>query len=152
MLNVSRPIVITLNEPDAAGRLASRVLPIELPPLATPLTQDELRRQFETLRPAVVAAILSLLSTALRRLPGLPAPAASRFPEATHWAAGALEAINEKDLVCVTQPKNQFEAALIALIERSEGVWTGTATDLVRELSANLTPRALSQKLKESNP
>jgi hypothetical protein len=141
--NLSRPVVITTNEAGAVERLSSRVLTVELPALPNPLPQDELHRRFEAMRPALVGALCTLLSTALRRLPGMPLPEASRFPEAAQWAAAALDTIDEKELFCVTQ------SDLVNLIFESNGEWTGTASELKAALNSSLTPRALSQSLSE---
>ena len=143
--NLSRPIVITTNEPDAASRLASRVLPVHLPALEAPLPQDEVRKQFETLRPSLVAAILTLLSTALRRLPDTPSPDAARFPEAVQWAQAALEPEDPNELVCVTRPHDKLEADLTDLVINQP--WKGTATELKEALSSPLSTKALSQAL-----
>ena len=156
MQNTSRPILLTTNDPTAADRLTARTLAIELPALASPIPQDDLRQRFESLRPSLVAALLSLLSTALRRLPGSPIPENTRFPEAVQWAAAALETIDANELISVTRPDapapapaDPLQTALAALLEQNKGQWKGTATELTEALNVPLTPRALSQKLKK---
>jgi hypothetical protein len=140
--NLSRPIILTINEEGAADRLAHRVLPVDLPPLTNPLPPDELRAQFEALRPSLVAALLTLLSTALRRLPDTPCPQGARFPEAAQWAAAAFEGLDLNELVCVTQPQNPLEAKLSSVITGAGGTWKGTATQLVAALDSHLSARA----------
>ncbi len=152
MQNVSRPIIITTNEPDAADRLSSRILPVELPELPDPLPNDELNRRFEEHRKSIVEGILLLLAVALRCLPGMPFPEKARFPEAVQWATAALLDVDQKELVCVTRAENKLQADLIKITTEGGGEWKGTATELVAALNLKLTARALSQKLAEIHP
>ncbi len=152
MQNVSRPIIITTNEPDAADRLSSRILPVELPELPDPLPNDELNRRFEEHRKSIVEGILLLLAVALRCLPGMPFPEKARFPEAVQWATAALVDVDQKELVCVTRAENKLQADLIKITTEGGGEWKGTATELVAALNLKLTARALSQKLAEIHP
>ena len=149
MQNVSRPIIITTNEEGAVDRLSNRVLHVQLPELRDPLPQEELMQLFESKRQQIVEAILTTLSTALRRLPEVSRPKNARFPEAIQWALAALPQLDEKKLVCVTKPKTKLEANLYKLVEDNGGEWKGTATDLAAKLQSKLTARALSQKLSE---
>ena len=147
--NVSRPIIITTNEEGAVDRLANRVLHVQLPALPNPLPQEELLKRFESQRQQIVEAILTTISTALSRLPEMPLPQNARFPEAIQWACAAMPSLDEKNLVCVTKPKNKLEADLYKLTVDNGGEWKGTATELAKLLNSKLTARALSQKLNE---
>ena len=147
--NTSRPILLTINETDAAQKLHSRILPVELPPLESPLPPEELHKRIEAMRAAVFPALMTLLSTAIRRLPEVPLPQNARFPEATQWFEAAMSTQDEKELVCVTSPENSFEAKIMDLLAANGGEWKGTASELNAILETDLIPRALSVEIRK---
>jgi hypothetical protein len=57
--------------------------------------------------------------------------------------------LDPKELFCVTQPQNKFEADLTDLVNKEGGEWKGTASELAKALNSPLSARALSVKLDE---
>ncbi len=153
MQNVSRPIVITTNEPDAADRLSSRILPVELPEVtrSTPQrrTQPPLRRapQIDRRRhPASPSRSRSAVCRACRsrKKRDSPKPCNGPPPHSSmsikkSWFASPERKTNCKPTSSKSPPKEE---------ESGEG----TATELVAALNLKLTARALSQKLAEIHP
>jgi len=174
----TRPI--TLNGiDDLSGRsdLLSRAIVITLPPFAAGKrrSEKELEAELAALRPGLLGALCDAVSTALRRLPEVKLDDPPRMADfaawvvaaepALPWKAGqflAAYAANREAASELALEMDRFAGLLISMM-RDLGSWSGTATDLLRDVHEELgqevrsndvpnTPRGLSNQLRRLAP
>jgi hypothetical protein len=144
--------------------LTNRALIVSLPEIPPGKCRPELEllNTFLQAFPAILGALCSAVSTALRRLPDLPLPS-GRLPDAFAWILAASPA-----LVCPgDEPftEDEIRAAFAAHLPRTvpqavrdlmhqQTEWSGTATELCDLLQPLITasPRGLSQHLHDAVP
>lgn len=96
LIRACRPVILNgipdlLHRPD----LADRSIGIELPPIADQkrLAESDLRRKLDELQPGLLGGLLDAVSTALRRLPDVTAPALPRMADFVRWVMAAEPAL-----------------------------------------------------------
>jgi hypothetical protein len=176
LFDAARPVILNgiediVERPD----LADRAVFLTLEPISEERRrpETELWAEFETERPRILGALLDAVVEGLRRLPmtrlpGLPRMAdfalwataceTALWPTGTFWAAycsnrdEAVEGVIEADPV----------AAAVRALMSKQTVWTGTASDLLVELTEGVderisktktwpdSPRALSGRLRRA--
>jgi hypothetical protein len=148
VLAFRRAIVMTSIDPGAfAGDLAERLLVIELQPILETQRRPEaeVRAAYAEARPAILASLLTLLSAALRTLPGL---SLDRMPRMADFARvlKAVDSVQREhewstlddylsastDVAADVLEGDRFAKAVIALAE--SGAWEGTSTDLLAKV------------------
>ena len=165
---IARPIILAAPHDETqpawtpARSLSNRTVMIQRNPIKRLLPQAALWSEFESLRPAMLAALAQAAVTALHRIRHIDLPHVTRFPDAAVWAAAAAPAlgVSEQAMVeAITDPaaiwigSHPLRDALVALLA-SNNAWTGDATALLNQLRliaprAQLpnTPKRLSQAL-----
>ena len=154
---VRRPAVFAVTSqwspaPDFARRALTITL-ADLPPDRL-RSETEIFDQFTPAYPAVLGALCSALSTALRRRPEIQLTGDLRHPDTLAWALAAAPALGytESEMqealtgTAAPPPLFQFLDSLLA----ETGHWSGTATALFRLLPPDPkfgNPRALKQAL-----
>jgi putative DNA primase/helicase len=168
VFEVARPIIL-ISPHDETQRawtpprtLANRTLTIQLQHIALPRPEAAIWSTFETLRPAVLAALSDAVATALFRIRDIDLGNVPRFPDCATWTAAAAPALglDEAAVINAFADPNSVWAGSDPLREaihellRSTGAWTGEATDLLNQLRARVplaalpsTPKGLSQAL-----
>jgi hypothetical protein len=178
LFDASRPIILNGIE-DVVERpdLADRGLFLTLEPISEERRrpEEELRAAFDRERPGILGALLDAVVEGLRRLPETRLPKPPRMADFALWATACETALwpegtfwsaycgNRDKAVEDVIEANPVAAAVRALMSL-QGVWTGTATDLLKDL-AKVTdepfarckdwptnPRALAGKLRRIAP
>jgi hypothetical protein len=148
VLKLARPMILVTPTDEARAAwtaprsLSNRTLTIDLPPLAALRPEASIWAQFEALQPAVLGALATAVSTALRRLREVDLGNVARFPDCANWAAAAAPALALDPVAIVaafTDPNamwsgsDSLREAMHAFLE-SHGAWNGTATGLLSQL------------------
>lgn len=169
-----RPIILNgIEEIATAGDLLDRTITVNLTviPETQRKTEEELDAAFERAQPRILGALLDAVSAALRNRGKVHLPSLPRMADFTVWVTAAEEAIgwqpltffrvytgNREEASLSELEASPIGAAVLNLMEKHDE-WTGTATDLLKELknhaedSATYHPRwpkngnALSGKL-----
>jgi energy-coupling factor transporter ATP-binding protein EcfA2 len=166
---VARPIILIAphDETRAAWTpprtLASRTLTVDLPPFAAPRPEFAIWRDFEALRPAMVATLCDAVSQAMRGIRDVDLSQVSRFPNSAVWAAAAAPALGLKeseiveafgDRTATWSGSDPLREAVHTLLDQTGGEWFGDATTLLQDLRAQIpdaafpsTPKGLTQAL-----
>lgn len=166
--NYARPILLTVTDrwvspSDLASRSITAALPA-IPPQRRS-TELHLRAVFNEAMPAILGALCTALSAALRRLHSgecrTVLESAPRCADALAWALAAAP-----ELACTQQEMRDAFAGLpmvsqivppiveaIRAFLAPQGQWTGAAADLIRLLPRSTSytaPRTLSEHLREN--
>jgi hypothetical protein len=177
----SRPVLLTgiaaemVNRPD----LLDRALVVELPTVA-----DHNRRPYaeiwsalEAARPAVLGALLDVVSAGLKALPSVTLDKSPRMADFTHWVeacSGALSWGFGEFAAMLLQQREELDGEALALwsvwpalsqyLQWHHGVFEGTVAELLRKLKADKalepwvtadwprTPKGLGVQLKQFTP
>jgi putative DNA primase/helicase len=166
--NASRPMILTgINNLATRGDLADRSLPFHLAaiPETSRLTDQEIKEGFEYAHPRVLAALLDIVVTGLRRMESVKRQKRplGRMADFTLWGFAVAPAVgwSEDDfrLAYRATRKEAFEAVIendpvaagiLALMygEREGGTWQGSATELwhtLVEAAGEPKPRGFPQ-------
>jgi hypothetical protein len=155
-VELHRPILITTTagwNPDQA--LASRAITVRLAPLtaATRRTESDLWTEFEFSRPQILAALCQATSAALAHYDATRLHSTPLHADAAHWATAALPDQAQSIVNALNEiPATPIIDSIAAFVE-NQATWTGTATDLLHEISvtsvtAAVTANALSHHLR----
>jgi hypothetical protein len=174
LFNSVRPIILNGIE-DIVSRadLTDRAVLLTLKPIpeAERKPEAELKTAFEAKRPLILGALLDAVATGLRRLPHVRLTVLPRMAdfaqwvtacEAALWAEGTfMRAYHSNRARAVDYVINaDLVASSVRLLMEARSEWTGTASDLLRDLSPlageQITksrswpdgPRALSARLR----
>ena len=153
LIDAIRPIVLNgIGEVVTRPDLSDRALFVHLPPIADDKRRPEaeLNAEFEAVRPRILGALLDAVAHGLKRLPETHLERSPRMADFARWATACEGALwppgtfwaaynaNRSDAVV-----NVIEGNLVAAAVRDfmatrtlRTVWTGTATDLLREINA----------------
>jgi len=155
---IRRPILLTVTERwTCPADIAKRALVVTLPPLtAGARPEDSILSALDGVWPAIVGALCTAVSTALRRMPQMTTPT-GRCASALAWAMAAAPALGcteeeiERAFDPPPPPDPMVEAVRNLLHQSKE--WKGSATEL-RELMEPFitctTPKGVSQQLRNS--
>lgn len=165
---IARPIILAAPHDETKPAwapprsLSNRTVVIQRAPIKRLHPEAALWSEFESLRPAMLAALAQAAVMALHRIRGIDLPSVTRFPDAAVWAAAAAPAlgVTEQTMVeAITDPaaiwvgSDPLRDALRALLSPN-AAWTGDATALLNQLRAIApraelpsTPKGLSQAL-----
>jgi hypothetical protein len=176
-IKIARPVILTSIE-DVANRfdLLDRVVTIELPRLG----QDEsvpdkrLRDELNAARPALLGALLQLLSWTLQNDPRRDRHAGTRNVDFASWGCAAMNALRLSESVFIEDIQANRAAAgaiareaevifepVVSFMHERRALWEGTATKLNDELLVRVSrngrppdgwparPSFLSGKLKK---
>lgn len=171
VLTFRRVIALTSISPGALqGDVADRLLPVELDPIepAKRRTQRAVDSTFGRIAPEVLGALFDLLALVLVQLPHTRLDEMPRMADFARLLA-ALDAVtgwttltdylhSASDVSETVIEADAFAAAVRSLVE-ARGRWSGTARELLDELSPvrvprvwPTTPEAVSSKLKRMTP
>jgi hypothetical protein len=164
--SLRRPVLFTATPRwSPPPELAERALIVSLPPLppANRLPETELLATLRQFLPAILGALCSAVSTALRRLPDLGVRS-GRLPDAFAWILAASPALACPGEPCFTEdeireafalPAPRTVAEAVRLLLEQQTHWSGTASQLFQLLSpleSCCSPKLLSEQLRESAP
>ena len=146
-----RPVVMNgIEEVATRGDLLDRALILYLPTIPEEQRQDEKAfwQVFEQARPAILGALLAIVSAALQTLPTVQLTHKPRMADFAVWGCAAAEACGWTDEDFLDAYHGVREAAYDLTLEASpvapfirqfitsRGQWTGTASELLAELEA----------------
>ena len=145
MFHLKRPIVLNgIDSMSNAGDLRDRSVIVELPPIPPERkrTEREFYREFETVRPLVLGALLDATSAALHNLGEVRLEEVPRMADFAAWVTAAEEALpwkpgfflraytsNRAEANALSVDTDPLAAAVQKLMLGRE-IWTGTATEL----------------------
>jgi hypothetical protein len=146
-----RPIVITTTAGwNPSEALAERILTVKLAPLtaATRRPESDLREEFETARPSILAALCDAAAKALAA-PASTSQQHPKFPDAARWAIAALPNQEQAIIQALNEiPTTPILESISTLLAKTPQ-WTGTASDLLLEIGVtSVTAHALSHHLR----
>jgi hypothetical protein len=166
LIDATRPILVNgIDVNISRGDLLDRAIMLSLPTIADAhrLTEAEFWRQFESILPEVLGSLLTAVSVALRRLPELVLSKLPRMADFAKWATAAESGFGwAEGTVLGAYGRNRhasnsmaLEASpLVPLVERlvDRGSWTGTAAELLGELSGLILCNEMSAREWPSGP
>jgi hypothetical protein len=169
----SRIIEDIVIRPDLADR--SLFLTLEAIPRDKRLAEADLHETFERQRPFILGALLTAVSDGLARLPDIKRDNLPRMADFAIWGAacgidlwgdGVFQAAYDRNIARASE--SVIEADTVAVTVRTfmadRESWTGTASELLIDLSGQVdervlrdkawpsTPRALSGRLRRAAP
>jgi hypothetical protein len=178
ILDITRPVILNgIDQLAERPDLADRAIILNLPPIDETARRDEaeLYAAYELERPYILGALFTAVSVALARLPEVRLQRKPRMADFALWATAAEPALglepgafisayagNRAEAVQETVDSDPVSGAIMVLIndEHSDGDWTGTAGDLLRDLEKLVdervkkspawpkTPRAISGRVR----
>jgi Bifunctional DNA primase/polymerase, N-terminal/Primase C terminal 1 (PriCT-1) len=181
IFDAMRPVILTsIEEIATRSDLLERSLIIDLPPLeeGARRAEEEFWREFETVRPRILGALLDVVSGAMRRLPEIERRSnanLSRMADFEQWGEAAEESLglepgtfaeaylaNREAATQTALESSPLIAALLAYVKKTPKV-EDTATNLLEKLGHidtkltempgwPKTPRVLSQIFKRVAP
>jgi len=156
--NLSRPILLTVTGRwSCPSDIAQRALTVTFPPLtAGSRPEESLLAPLDAAWPAILAALCSVVSTALARLPQIELPT-GRCATALAWAVAASPALGatEEEMRLAFDPlppPHPIVEAVRNLLEQRRH-FAGSATDLLELLQPFApcrTPKGVSQQLRNA--
>lgn len=176
--SATRPILLTSIEGVATrGDLSDRTITVTLPRMREEERRAErdLWADIEELRPIVLGELLTAAATGLRRLPDVSLDSLPRMADFARWVVACQPALPWDEGTFMEAYRQQREEAVetgieadpvaVALRElfHDEGLWKGTATDLLATLDRRRdggppppkwpeTPQALGGRLTRAAP
>ncbi|MCH9016000.1 MAG: hypothetical protein IH877_09985 [Gemmatimonadetes bacterium] len=176
LFEASRPVVLNgIEEIVARPDLADRAIFLTLEPIPEKnrRSEEELWTEFETSAPQILGALLGAVSHGLRCLPGVELEEMPRMADFAVWATACEKALWEEGTFMRAYAGNRDEAidsvieadpvgSAVRSLMVSRDEWTGTASDLLDDLSTEVsekvrhakswpvTPRALSGRLRRA--
>ena len=159
--HLSRPMIFTVTDkwspaPDFAGRALAVTLP-EIPNTNRRADTD-LLTTYSDAYPHLLGALCSAVATALQRVSAVRFSEATRQAGAQAWAMAAAPALGCTEAEMQQAFTGPTAHPLVQSIEAlliPQGLWTGTAADLLPHLAPSTeyqTPKGLSQHLKTAAP
>ena len=147
-----RPVVLNGIEFATRSDLADRMIFLKLPLIKDQqrLIEEELWADFKRKQPAILGALLDVMAHGLRALPNVPLDKDyPRMADFAHWIAACEGALWESGTFKEAYANNRSSAnldviegeavatAVLRLMEvQRDGVWRGTATELLDRLEA----------------
>jgi hypothetical protein len=162
ILDVQRPVMLNgieelATRSDLLDRSIVNYLPTIPPERRRP--EKDFWREFERARPAILGAILSAVSMALRNEDTVTLDAHPRMADFAEWIVAAEPALpwesgaflkayagNQQDANDLTLEASPVAQALREFMEKHNERWTGTATHLLNELEAITDEKTRKQK------
>ncbi len=166
IIEVARPVILNGIE-DFIYRqdLAERSIVLNLPHIREGKreTEHDFWERFETERPAILGALCTAATTALRNFSDINIPNLPRMADFVRWVVAAEQgfswepgtflaayAENKNEMLATAVDSDPVVSAICALIEREETCqWNGTAAELLEIL--NLDKVTVSDEVKRSS-
>ena len=169
VLSARRPIVLNGIGDDLVERddLCSRCIMVRPPsiPKSRRLTERALRARFSKIHPHVLGAFLNAAVTALRRIGKVDAADLPRMADfatwviagepALPWKPGQFREAYERNISRLTAMRlegNPLCRGLRALMQQTEGTWSGTAEELYAELYGKVSSKMRQTKAWPARP
>lgn len=144
-----RPVILNgIEEVATRGDLLSRAIVLQCPPLQAVVDERTLDAEFEAAHPQILGGLLDAVSCALRRWDTVTLSDAPRMADFARWVCAAVPALrwSEDEFLAAYQENRAagagaeidssvFASTLVEFIE-SVGEWTGTASELLGELTS----------------
>ena len=148
LFNAMRPVVLNGVEFVTRSDLADRLIFLKLPQIKDRdrRTEQELWAEFEGKRPYIIGALLDAVAHGLKALPHTPIEPYPRMADFAHWITACEGALWEPGEFKAAYADNRAAATLDVLeadpvagavrllMQKMDGPWTGTATELLAEL------------------
>lgn len=148
ILDAQRPLILTgIEELATRGDLLSRSLIISLPRLEHRITEREVWRTFEAMRPRLIGALFSAVAEGLANIDNVELEKAPRMADFAAWATACEPAFGyQPNTFLLSYEQNRIAANDLALdvspvpnqlrvmLDRHLGQWQGTATELLDQL------------------
>jgi hypothetical protein len=160
IFDVQRPVIVNgIEEIVTKSDLLDRNLLLKLARIDKKdrIAERTFWRAFEAARPRLLGVLLTVLSGALRELPSVRLEELPRMADFAEWAvaagrgrgekAGTFLAVyegNREEANEVALDASPLTAPLRELLVKNQGHWEGTATDLLKELTA-LVPESIAK-------
>jgi hypothetical protein len=152
IFHAKRPIILTgIEELASKGDLVDRALFVTLPtiPKEKRKTEKAFRREFATVKPAILGALLDVISAGLRNLPSVELEELPRMADFATWVVACERALGLKSGAFLRVYEGNRDAAnelaleshpvakyLRELADANEGEgWLGSATELLALLN-----------------
>lgn len=152
VFDAMRPIAVNgiegvASRPDLLDRCVT--LTLEPIPENRRRTEAELWREFEAVRPRILGALLTAVSTAMRRVRDIKLPMVPRMADFAVWATaaepglemadGAFMAAYERDRAAAQEAalENSSIGRTIVSLASTRMRWVGTASELLVEINAD---------------
>ena len=141
---VQLPVVLNgIVEVITAGDLQDRSITLMLPTIDEYTPEEEMWQDFERVRPRLLGTLLDVVAVALKNEPTVKLERPPRMADFAHWTVAAAPALGWEatDLLNAyaanraTANETTLEASALPGPLRSLGVFEGTATELLTELS-----------------
>jgi energy-coupling factor transporter ATP-binding protein EcfA2 len=167
-IEVARPIILAAPHDDGQiawtppRALSHRTVTLQRPQIRRPQPERAIWSEFESLRPALLAALAQAVVTALHRIRDIDLANVPRFLDSAYWCAAAAPALGfteEKMVEAISDPtamwigSDPLRDALRTFLPCA-AIWTGDATTLLNQLRAvapraalPATPKGLAQML-----
>jgi hypothetical protein len=155
LIDVQRPVILNGID-DIATRQdlidRSIIINLDVIPADKRRPESEFWQSFDAVQPAILGGLLDMLSRAIRELPNIRLDKLPRMADFALWATAAepqedrgafIKAYmdNRKAAIEAGLEGSPVATALQAMLNQHDS-WTGTATDLLRDLTSHIDERA----------
>ena len=173
VIEVKRPIIINgISETATRPDLLDRVIHLELQKIDKYARSAVLDDAFEQDRPAILAGMLDVFSSALRFLPGIHIESPPRMADLAFLGEAISQALGERGSFTIAYRQNRARSlgrsieasptalAILAMVD-DVAAWTGTVSQLKRFLESNYqqdaegwprSPKGLADILRRMTP
>ncbi len=145
VLRVKRVVILNGIDPEVAGGdLAERLIRIDLEPVSTRRTDEDMTAAFALAHPRILGALIDLAASVLRLLPTTTVPDPPRMASfamvlvAVDRVLGTDGLARYREMVLTqiaqTSEGSVFVQAVAKLLAESGGEWTGTSSELMGAL------------------
>ena len=166
LIDVSRPILLTgIEQPATRGDLLDRALVVSLPAMSDEARGDEtdLWARYTAMRPALVGALCSAASMALRGRADVRLARRPRMADSCTWVTAAEPALGwaaGRTVTAWTGAREQASADLVAGDPVAQAIvalplaspWQGTAAELLDVLNRGVAESVRSRKAWPASP
>ena len=164
IFDVMRPVIINgISELATRSDLLDRAICLTLPtiPDSKRKTEEELGQEFNKLLPEILGALLSAVSSAMKKLPTVKLESLPRMADFAIWAVAAEESLGLYEGSFITAYTANRESATDLAIEASpigpaiqglmenQSCWEGTAQELLEKLEHDNYPNENTRKRKD---
>lgn len=140
--------------------LRDRSICLTLPTIPDNRRRDEATfwEEFESAQPAILGSLLTLLSKAMAQMPGVKLESSPRMADlarfgvaverAAQWETGRFLEVysRNRDEADAKAIEDNRIASLVRDLAKDEGVWTGTASSLLKRFNKEVGERVLRSK------
>lgn len=162
LFKAQRPVVINgIEDLATRGDLLDRSVLVNCIPLEEKqrISEKDFFKQFEDAKPRILGCLFNAVSTAIKNLPTIKVDSLPRMADFSEWMIAAEPALNwpegtflrvyranRADANLLALEANPIVPVLIKHLEEVGGSWSGTASDLLQALEAQVGDRVLKAR------